>query len=116
MAEFRNLKVYNEAVDFVAKIYKFANIFPREEKYGLVDQLKRASVSVVLNIAEGSGSNSKIELARFLRISLRSLYEVDAILELSVKLNFCSKKDIGEIYERRLLLGNMLGKFLKTLS
>lgn len=116
MADFRNLKVYNEAVDFVAKIYKFIRIFPKEEKYGLSDQLRRAAVSVVLNIAEGSGGNSKIEFARFLRISLRSLYEVDAVLELSVKLDFCSRTDIKDIYSQRLKLGNMLGKFLKTLN
>ena len=115
MSDFRKLNIYNEGVEFVTKIYEFTSLFPKEEKYGLVDQIKRASVSIVLNIAEGSGNNSKAEFARFLRMSLRSLYEVDAILELSIKLKFCKHRDIEDIYKRRLKLGNMLGRLLKSL-
>lgn len=114
MAEFRKLKIYKEAIDFATKIYKFSNTLPNNEKYGLIDQLRRATISVVLNIAEGSGG-SKLEFKRFIRISLSSLYEIDAILELSVKLGYSKREDIIEIYRHRLKLGNMLGKFLKSL-
>lgn len=115
MAEFRKLRVYSEAVTFAKEAYELTAYFPRDEKYGLSDQLRRAAVSIVLNIAEGSGGGSKIEFARFLKISLRSLYEVDACLELAVKFGYCEKKDIQILYQRRLKLGAMLAQLIKSL-
>lgn len=113
--EFRKLKVYNSAIDFTADIYEISKTIPEHEKYGLISQLRRAGVSIVLNIAEGSGSGSDAEFSRFLRMAIRSLYEVDAILELLVKLNYVKKDDLTGIYKKRLVLGKMLGQFIKTL-
>ena len=114
--EFRKLKVYNLAIDFTADIYEISKIIPEHEKYGLTNQLRRAAVSITLNIAEGSGGGSDAEFSRFLRMAIRSLYEVDAILELLIKLKYCKKEQLSEIYEKRLVLGSMLGKFIKTLK
>lgn len=116
MSNFRKLEVYNEAVDFTVAVYKFITILPKHEQYALIDQLRRAVTSIVLNIAEGSGSSSKAEFIRFLRIALRSLYEVDAILELCVKLGYCSKLDIKIIYQQRIGLGNKLGRLIQKVS
>ena len=114
--EFRKLKVYKLAIDFTKEIYKLSIEIPEHEKFGLTSQLRRASVSIVLNIAEGSGSSSDLEFSRFLKMATRSLYEVDAILELLVELNYCSKDRIKDIYSDRLILGKMLGQFIKTLK
>lgn len=114
--EFRKLKVYNLAIDFVEDIYKLSSEFPADERYGLISQLRRAAVSIALNIAEGSGCGSDAEFSRFLRISIRSLYEVDAILELSIRLKFFNREKIKEIYLKRELLGRMLGQFIKKLK
>ena len=113
--EFRKLKVYNLAIDFTKEIYRLSGEIPKSEQFGLVSQLRRASVSIVLNIAEGSGGGSSMEFARFLRMSIRSLYEVDAILELLIKLDYCKRDRIQTIYQDRLLLGKMLGQFIKKL-
>ena len=114
--EFRKLKVYNMAIDLTKDIYELSKEIPTHEQFGLISQLRRASVSVALNIAEGSGSGSTLEFSRFLRMSIRSLYEVDAILELLIKLNYCKRSRIVDIYEKRILLGKMLGQFIKKLK
>lgn len=114
--EFRKLNVYSLAIKFTKHIYELSNEVPNKERFGLINQLRRASVSIVLNIAEGSGSSSKLEFSRFLKISIRSLYEVDAILELLVELNYCKKERILDIYRERIVLGKMLGQFIKKLK
>lgn len=114
--EFRKLKVYNIAIDFTKDIYELSKEIPEHEQFGLISQLRRASVSIVLNIAEGCGGGSNMEFSRFLRMSIRSLYEVDAILELLIKLNYCKRNRIVGIYEKRILLGKMLGQFIKKLK
>ena len=78
--------------------------------------MRRAVISIVLNIAEGCGCGSDMEFSRFLKFSIRSLYEVDAILELMVELKYCSRERIAEIYKTRLTLGKMLDQFIKKLK
>ena len=114
--EFRKLKVYNLAIDFSADVYEVSKDIPEHEKYGLISQMRRAAVSIALNIAEGSGSGSDAEFSRFLRMAIRSLYEIDAIFELLVRLKYCKKERLEEIYNKRLVLGKMLGQFIKTLK
>lgn len=80
----------------VKKIYLLTNDFPSDEKFGLVSQLKRASVSVPTNISEGSARNSEKEFLQFLYISLGSLTEVETLLLLSIELGFIKSKDVGD--------------------
>ena len=80
---FRDLIVWQKAMDLVVKIYKVTNNFPDEEKYGLVSQLRGAGVSVSSNIAEGFGRNSNKTFIVFLNYSMGSLMEVETQLEIS---------------------------------
>ena len=70
--KFRKLEVWKKSMDFVEEIYKTTNQFPVNEMYGLTSQLRRAALSIPLNIAEGSGAGSDPEFNRFLNISMRS--------------------------------------------
>ena len=101
MRKFEKLNVYQKALKFTANIYEFSKKLPDTEKYGLISQLRRASASIVLNIAEGSGSGSDMEFSRFLRIAMRSTYEVHAIIDLIIKLRLSSNKDM-EIFRKEL--------------
>lgn len=85
--KFKKLTVWQRSIQFVSLIYKITSGFPKEEKYGLVDQIRRAAVSICLNIAEGSGAGSDPEFIRFLRMAQRSAYEVIAALEIAINLN-----------------------------
>ena len=84
--KFRKLNVWQRSIKFVSLIYEITATFPKEEKYGLIDQIRRAAVSISLNIAEGSGAGSDAEFSRFLRMSQRSAYEVIAALEIAINL------------------------------
>jgi four helix bundle protein len=85
--DFENLKVYQKALEYIDFIYKITRDFPKTEILSLTDQFKRASISICLNIAEGSGG-SKVEFNRFLKIARRSIRECIAITEISYRQNF----------------------------
>lgn len=72
-SDYRNLKVWQKAMDLTVEIYSLVKLLPREETYALADQMRRAVVSIPSNIAEGHGRNSDKEFIKFLSIS-RGLY------------------------------------------
>jgi len=84
----RDLMVWKKSIDFVTKIYKLTERFPKTEMYGLTSQLRRAAVSIPSNIAEGSARDSDKELARFLNISRASAAEVETQLIISENLGY----------------------------
>jgi four helix bundle protein len=77
---YRDLDVWKLAIDFVKKVYQTTNSFPPAENYGLINQIRRAAVSIPSNIAEGQGRNSSKEFKQFLAISLGSLAELETQL------------------------------------
>ncbi len=86
MYKFEKLRVYQNAISLVEEIYQLVKQLPPEEKFALIDQLKRSSTSIVLNIAEGSGGLGDKEFKSFLRNALKSLYETVAGLKIAEKL------------------------------
>lgn len=66
MHDFRKLKVWQRGMDFVTEVYRISANFPRTEQFGLSNQLRRAAISIPLNIAEGAGASSKAESRKFL--------------------------------------------------
>jgi len=90
--KFRKLKVWEKAIDFTEEIYKITNSFPKEELYGLTSQIRRASISIPLNISEGSGCDSQKEFIRFLDIALRSTYEIMTGLEIAKRLKYLEEE------------------------
>lgn len=99
MHKFRELKVWQRAMDFVTEIYRVSARFPRSEQFGLTDQIRRAAISVPLNIAEGAGAGSNAEFRRFLSYALRSTYEVMTALEIAQRLGYCSLEKTQELLD-----------------
>ena len=93
----KKLDIWNLSLELVSEIYSLVSQLPKEELFGLTNQLKRASVSVSSNIAEGLSRTSKLEKVRYLEISRSSLVEIDTQLEIVLKLKLCSKNDLIEI-------------------
>lgn len=114
--KFRKLTVWQRSIEFVTFIYQLTSIFPKEEKYGLIDQIRRASISISLNIAEGSGAGSDPEFRRFLRISQRSCYEVIAALEIAINLKFSDKATLNKAIIDVDELSAMIGGLIKSLK
>jgi four helix bundle protein len=77
---YRDLEVWKLAIDFVKQVYEITDNFPASENYGLINQIRRAAVSIPSNIAEGQGRNSTKEFRQFLAISLGSLAELETQL------------------------------------
>lgn len=95
---FRNYKVWQDAVEYASKVYKITAEMPWFEKKGLCDQLQRAVVSISSNIAEGAAKPSDIEFAHFLDTSLGSAFEVETQLSISKNVGYLS----SDIYESLL--------------
>lgn len=90
---FRKLTIWQRSMLFIKQVYIVTKEYPPYERYGLVDQIRRATTAIALNIAEGSGSGSDKEFARFLRIALRSVYETITGLEIGIMLKYGIKAD-----------------------
>ena len=108
MHKFRKLTVWQRAMDFVTDIYRVTNQFPRSEQFGLTSQIRRASISIPLNIAEGAGAGSKTEFQRFLNYALRSTYEVTSALEIARNLNYCPKEHSDTLLDETDQLAAMI--------
>lgn len=80
MKNFKHLRVWQKGFELSVACYKLTSTFPRNEQFGLVSQLNRASVSIISNIAEGSSRKSDQEYLRYIEISLGSSYELEAQL------------------------------------
>lgn len=94
---YRDLMIWQKSMDLGIEIYRVSVKFPKEEIYGLISQIRRASVSVPSNIAEGYGKRSTGDYKRFLNISLGSLYEFLTQLEVSRRLKYLEENEFGPI-------------------
>ncbi|MDD5492204.1 MAG: four helix bundle protein [bacterium] len=92
MLKFENLEVYQKSLLYIQNIYEVTKIFPKDEKYGLTDQLRRASVSIAANIAEGSGRYHRKDYVQFLRMARSSAYECIALLQISLNQKYVEKQ------------------------
>lgn len=88
---YRDLIVWQKSVAFVTSFYTTTKLFPQEEKFGIVSQLNRASVSIPSNIAEGYGRESSKNYLQFLKIARGSLMETETLIEISKNLNFINE-------------------------
>ena len=93
MRNYRDLQVWSKAHTLTVDLYRVSSGFPREEMYGLTNQLRRAAVSIGSNLAEGCGRRTKAELARFVRVATGSASELDYQVLLSRDLGFIKDND-----------------------
>jgi four helix bundle protein len=95
---FKKLKIWEKAMDLSDKIYSYTEGLPAKERYNLIDQLNRCSVSIPSNIAEGSGKRTKNHFAEFLSTSLTSTFEAET------QLLICQRRKYGNLSELKMLL------------
>ncbi len=115
-SDFKDLRVWQQSMDVVTDIYKLMGHLPMEEKFGLSDQIRRASVSIPSNIAEGQARGSNKEFCHFLSISRGSLAEVETQLLLTVRLGFLQEQPVSEIIARLRDIDKMIGGLMRHLK
>lgn len=108
--------VYQNAIELVKSIYQLLSLFPTKEQYNLCDQLRRASVSIPSNIAEGMSRFSYKEKLHFIEISYGSLMEVMCQLEISKELNYISQEQLKNLEEKITVIAKQLSMLRKALT
>lgn len=116
MHKYRDLRVWQKAMDLVIEIYNLTKLFPDSEKFGLVSQLNRSAVSIPSNIAEGAGRNSPKEFYQFSGIANGSLAELETQLEISNRLKFKSDHDYDELFMLTAYIGRMIAKLQDSIK
>lgn len=111
---FRNFKVYQDSKLLHKEIVTITNKFPRNYLY-LADQIRRSSLSVILNIAEGSSKQSDKDFNRFLAIALGSVDETIASLEIALDLSLINLREFKNLEEKYEAISRQLGGFSKVL-
>lgn len=108
MFRFEKLDVWTKAVDFAGVIYRATQAFPDDERFGLTSQMRRASVSISSNIAEGSGRGSDKDFARFVQIAYGSLMEVVSQTKIAEAQSLLTKEHAADIYKPAEEVARML--------
>jgi four helix bundle protein len=110
------LKVWEKAHRLTLEVYKVTTSFPKDELYGLTSQTRRAAASIPANIAEGCGRETKVELARFLQISMGSASELEYHLLLARDLNFLSEATHGPLESHVTEVKRMLTALIQRIK
>jgi len=97
MNNYKELKVWMKAMQIVSKVYALTKGYPKDELFCLVQQSKRAVVSIPSNIAEGMGRNHRKDTIQFLHISRGSIYEIETLIHISKSLNYISEPEFKNI-------------------
>ena len=113
---YQDLKVWKKAHDQTLSIYKLSNNFPSIEQYGITAQIRRAAISVELNIVEGKHRNSSKDFLRFLFIARGSNMEVHALLNICKDLNYLSVEDFSNLTNDCNEINKMLNGLINSLS
>jgi four helix bundle protein len=116
MKNFRELKVWEKGHELTLAVYKATASFPNEERYGLTSQIRRSSVSVPANIAEGCGRGSDADLARFLHIAAGSASELEYHVLLANQLDMLNAPDHKRLTKEVREVKRMLTSFIKKLK
>lgn len=116
MSNFRSLLIWQKSMVLTTKIYFSTNNFPKEEIFGLTSQIRRSSVSIPSNIAEGSGRESDKDFLRFLNISIGSLFEMQTQLEIAKNITYLNQEKFNNLYEDSREVERMLVAFIKKIK
>lgn len=108
MHNFRELNVWQKSRNLNKDVYEMSENFPQREQYGIISQIRRSSVSISSNIAEGSARQTTKDFIRFLRIALGSAFELETQLILSTDLGFVDEEKINPIIDQIIEIQKMI--------
>jgi four helix bundle protein len=116
MKTHKELNVWKDSIDLVVEVYRITKLFPKEELYGIVSQIRRSAVSVPANISEGSARNYSKEFIRFLRIAQASLSELETLIQISLKLNYLNEDNYQDLQGKIFKINAQLSGLIKSIT
>ena len=112
----KKLDAWKLSIELVVEIYRLTEKFPGHEKYGLIDQIRRATISIPSNIAEGAARQTKKEFSNYLHIAQGSLSELDTQLELASRLDYVDDVTLKRLDERMERIDKMITGLIHHLA
>jgi four helix bundle protein len=116
ITDYRDLDVWNESMSLAADIYEMTRTFPREEMFGMTSQMRRASVSVAANIAEGYGRQQTRPFIQFLWVSQGSVKELETLVQLAQRVGLMASGSANQAMVRCERIGKMLVGLVRKLD
>ncbi len=113
---YRDLIAWQRSMDLVDEVYRLSSLFPPEERFGLVPQVRRAAVSIPSNVAEGYGRGSKADYVRFLRSARGSLYEVETQMLIAVRQGYVTQQVVLVVQQLLEECGRILAGLIRSLT
>ncbi len=113
---YRDLEVWQKAMDLVVECYQITKKFPKSESYGLASQLQRAAVSIPANIAEGRERHYTKEFLQHLSIAYGSLAELETIIQIAARLKYIDVNQLKQILDKTAEVGRMLNGLRRSLK
>jgi four helix bundle protein len=113
---YQDLIAWQEAMNLVEAVHKTSKLFPREEQFCLIAQIRRAAISVPSNIAEGQGRRADKEFARFLHIAHGSLREVETQTLIAKRLGYVADPAVSQMMELSAQVGRLITGLINTLQ
>jgi four helix bundle protein len=111
---YEDLEVWIHAMNLVESVYRYTSVFPKQEQYGLTNQMRRAAVSIPSNIAEGKGRSSDRELTQYLHHARGSLYELRTQLKIAYRLHYLDDEASKTLDIHSAKVGQMLNGLLRS--
>jgi four helix bundle protein len=116
VSSYRDLHVWQQAMDLAEMCYRASRNFPKEELYGAVTQIRRSAASVPANIAEGNGREGRGEYVQFLRIAQGSLKELETHILLSQRVGLIVQQDANPVLDKAEIVGKMLRSLIRSIQ
>ena len=116
MHNYRELKIWQRSMDFVVKVYEVTASFPKEERYGLISQLRSCSISIPSNISEGAGRGTNKQFKRFLEFSMGSSNEAQTQIELACRVKYLERELTDSLIDEALQIYKMILAFYNSLK
>jgi four helix bundle protein len=113
---YQKFPVYQEIKNYIKSIYSISTKFPKEEQFGITNQLRRAATSIALNVAEGSDRGSDKDFQRFIQMAIGSLNETAAIFDLALELGFIDQQNYDIMISQAEKIVKQLSGFRKSLG
>ncbi len=113
---FKDLHAWQKSMEFAAMVYEITAEFPKEERYGIVSQMRRAAISIPSNIAEGHSRNTTGEFVQFLGIAKGSLAELETLILMSIRLGYIDELPANNALEPCAVTGRLLNGLVRSLK